>query len=449
MGEVRSMRVNISPTDVREELSKHILVDGYHMVMDLEKSSVNKMWDTTTNSELLDLYTSFSTTPLGYNHPKLVNDENFMKQLIPAAINKIANSDVYTTQMANFVKTFSRIVPEQLRHHMFFVSGGALAVENALKVAFDWKVRKNLAKGKGEKGQKIIHFKHAFHGRSGYTLSLTNTDPLKTMYFPMFNWPRIINPVIHFEKGKITEAELERVKQVEIQAVQQIMQALQDNPDDIAALIVESIQGEGGDGHWRPEFILELRRLADENEFLLIFDEVQSGFGTTGTWWCFEQYGVMPDVFAFGKKTQVCGICATSRIDDVDNVFKVSSRINSTWGGSLTDMVRCTRYIEVIEEDNLLENSKKVGEQMLQYLIRLEDKFPGKVTNARGKGLFLAVDLPDKETRNRVLAAMREHNILALYSGTHTIRFRPSLVLTEEYALEAVQHIEDALNTLL
>jgi len=242
---------------------------------------------------------------------------------------------------------------------------------------------------------------------------------------------------------------LNLAKNLEKKAIEQIYQALQDNPDDIAALIMETIQGEGGDGHWRPEFIKEMRRLADENEFLLIFDEVQTGFATTGTWWCFEQYDVIPDILCFGKKTQVCGICATNRIDDVDNVFKVSSRINSTWGGNLADMVRCTRYIEVIEEDNLLENVKKIGKKMLEHLIHLEEKFPGKVTNARGKGLFLAVDLPDKETRNRVLAAMRAENIIALSSGVSTIRFRPSLVLTEEHAMEGVEHIEIALKTLL
>jgi len=371
-----------------------------------------------------------------------------MKQLIPTAVNKIANSDVYTTQMANFVSTFSKIVPEPLRHHMFFISGGALAVENALKAAFDWKVRKNIAKGKGEKGKKIIHFLHAFHGRSGYTMSLTNTDPMKTMFYPQFDWPRIINPVLHFENGKITESELERVKLVEKQAIDEIHLALRDNPDDIAALIIETIQGEGGDGHWRKEFLQELRLLADQNEFLLIFDEVQSGFATTGTWWCFEQYQVMPDIFAFGKKTQICGICASSRLDEVDSVFKVSSRINSTWGGSLVDMVRCTRYIEIIIEDNLLENVRTVGKTMLENLIHLEQKFPGKVTNARGRGLFLAVDLPDKETRNKVLSAMRDQHTLALSSGVRAIRFRPSLVLTESLAIEAVHLIEKALYSL-
>jgi len=269
------------------------------------------------------------------------------------------------------------------------------------------------------------------------------------MYFPKFDWPRIVSPTLRFEKGKITVEELERIKKVEAQAIEQILQAVRDNPDDIAGLIIEPIQGEGGDAHFRAEFLKELRKLADENEFLLIFDEVQTGFGTTGTWWCFEQMGVLPDVFAFGKKTQTCGICASSRIDDVDNVFKVSSRINSTWGGSLVDMVRCTRFIQIIEEDNLLHNTVTVGKKLLEELVKLEEKFPGKVTNARGRGFFLAVDLPDKDTRNKVLAAIREQHVLALTSGQRAIRFRPSLVLTEQYAVEAVGMIERALLSLL
>jgi len=243
--------------------------------------------------------------------------------------------------------------------------------------------------------------------------------------------------------------EIERIQKKELEALEQIHHAIRDNPDDIAALIIETIQGEGGDGHFRKEFIQELRKIADANEFLLIFDEVQSGFGTTGTWWCFEQFNVMPDILVFGKKTQICGICVSSRIDDVENVFKVSSRINSTWGGSLVDMVRCTRYIEIILEDNLLDNAKKVGKTMLERLVHLEKTFPGKVTNARGRGLFLAVDLPDKDTRNKVLAAMREQNTLGLASGVRAIRFRPSLVLTEAQAIEAVEHIEKALHSLM
>jgi L-lysine 6-transaminase len=439
-GIVPSLRVD--PADVHDVLKKHLLVDGYHLVLDLERSHGPFLWDSVRGRDVLDLFGSFSTCALGYNHPKMTTPE-FQQHILPAALNKLANSDIYTTYLAEFAETFSRTLPEPFRKRMFFIEGGAAAVENALKVAFDWKVRKNLEKGKGEKGSQIIHFREAFHGRSGYTMSLTNTDRRKIDYFPKFPWPRVINPKLSFPT---TPEVLQRVIETEQQAVAAIEQALRDNPDDIAGLIIETIQGEGGDNHFRPEFLHTLRRLADEHEFLLIFDEVQSGFATTGKWWAFEHFGVQPDVFPFGKKTQVCGIAAGPRVDEVDSVFKVSSRINSTWGGNLADMVRCTRIIEIIEEDGLLENATRVGEHLLQGLRRFEAMFPGKVTNSRGRGCFLAFDLPDTDTRNKAMKVLNENDVLGLASGTHALRFRPPVSLTIEQANEGLRRLEKALN---
>ena len=436
----------VSPRDVHDVLKRHMLVDGYHLVQDLDRSHGAFIYDSSKDRLVLDFYTSFATIPLGYNHPKLVSAET-RERLLGAALNKLANSDIYTTELATFVETFSRTLPEALRHHLFFIEGGTLAVENALKTAFDWKVRKNLAKGKGEKGSQILHFKDAFHGRSGYSLSLTNTaDPRKTQYFPKFPWPRVSNPMLSFP---VTGEVLARVAAAEKQTVAEIERALRENPDDIAALIVEPIQGEGGDNHFRREFLAELRRLADEHEFLLIFDEVQTGFGTTGKWWAFEHFGVTPDIISFGKKTQVCGIAASRRLDEVESVFKVSSRINSTWGGNLVDMVRCTRIVEIVEEDNLLDSVTRVGERLLENLRGLERAFPGKVTNARGRGMFVAFDLPDGDTRKAALAALNEANVLGLASGHRAIRFRPALILSADEADEGVRRVEKALRGLL
>jgi L-lysine 6-transaminase len=431
----------VAPTDVHDVLKKHLLVDGFHLVLDLDRSHGPFLWDSYRGRDVLDLFGSFSTCALGYNHPKMTTPE-FKAHILPAAINKLANSDIYTTYLAEFAEAFSRTLPENFRKRMFFIEGGAAAVENSLKVAFDWKVRKNLEKGKGEKGGQIIHFKEAFHGRSGYTMSLTNTDRRKIDYFPKFPWPRIVNPKLSFP---ITPEVLERVIATEQQAVAAIEQAVRDNPDDIAGLIIETIQGEGGDNHFRAEFLHTLRRLADEHEFLLIFDEVQSGFATTGKWWAFEHYGVEPDVFPFGKKTQVCGIAAGPRVDEVDSVFKVSSRINSTWGGNLADMVRATRIIEIIEEDGLLDNATSVGEHLLQGLRRFETEFPGKVTNSRGRGCFLAFDLPDTETRNKTMKVLNENDVLGLASGSHSLRFRPPVSLTVDQANEGLRRLEKAL----
>ena len=438
--------IHISPSDVHEHLRGHMLVDGFPLVMDIDKSHGAYLYDSLRGRELLDLFTCFSTCPLGYNHP-LLDTPEFRERILPAALNKPSNSDLYTTQMAEFVDTFARTLPATLNERLFFISGGALAVENTLKAAFDWKVRKNTAAGKGEKGSQIIHFRQAFHGRSGYTMSLTNTsDPKKYQYFPRFDWPRVTNPKLRFP---ITPDVLADVEKAEARAIAEIKQALVDHPDDVAALLIEPIQGEGGDNHFRQAFLQQLRDLADEAEFLLAYDEVQTGFGTTGKWWAFEHFNVIPDLLAFGKKSQVCGICATSRLDEVDSVFKVSSRINSTWGGNLVDMVRSQRYIEIIEEQRLLENATRVGEHILGGFHRLEEAHPGKVSNSRGKGMFVAFDLPDSETRDRTLKAMLDADVLGLASGDAAIRFRPSLSLTESEADEGLDRLSRALATVL
>jgi L-lysine 6-transaminase len=432
------------PQEVIDVLSRHILVDGYHVVMDLEKSRGSYLYDARSERMLLDFFSNFATFPIGYNHPKMADPE-FREKLLWAALTKPTNSDIYTAPYAEFVEAFSRLaIPQSHARHLFFVEGGSIGVENALKTAFDWKIRKNLARGsREEKGKQILHFQNAFHGRTGYSISLTNTaDPRKTQYFPAFPWPRLTCPRLSFP---VTEAVLSEVAAAEESVEQQIRRSCQESAGDIAALILEPIQGEGGDNHFRPEFFRRLRALADELEFLLIFDEVQTGVGLTGSMWCWQQFDVEPDLFCFGKKTQVCGFASTGRIDDVDNVFKVSSRINSTWGGNLADMIRCVKYLEIIAEENLIENARVVGSHLLARLDEMAREFPGIVSNVRGRGLFLALDLPDKQTREHVLASCLENGLIAMASGQSAIRFRPPLNLSHEEADEGVRRLRRAI----
>ncbi len=426
-----------------------MLADGSPIVFDAERSHGAYLVDAVTGREYIDFYTFFASIPVGYNHPRL-RDAEFLEKLTRAAIHKPANSDLYTPEMAEFVETFARVAMPAEMPHLFLVSGGALAVENALKTAFDWKVRKNLAATANADlqdalpamieglGSKVIHFKEAFHGRSGYTISLTNTDdPRKYMYFPKFDWPRVVNPKLRFP---VTDEVLEEVSRLEEIAYAQIKTALDQYKGDIAALIIETIQGEGGDNYFRPEFLRELRRLADEHEFLLIFDEVQSGMGVTGKMWAFEHYDLQPDIFAFGKKSQVCGIVAGKRIEEVSNhVFSESSRINSTFGGNLVDMVRCTRYLEIIEEENLLEHAAKVGGRMLDALQAVADESRGMISNVRGKGMMIAYDLPDQGKRDSMVDALFENGLHVLKSGNRSIRFRGMLDTPEDVADKAVE----------
>jgi L-lysine 6-transaminase len=447
---VAANRVTVTPDKVHETIAGHMLADGFEVVLDLEKSKGTRLYDSRRGRYLLDFFTCFASSPIGFNHPKML-DEKFVAKLGRVAVNKPSNSDLYTVEMAEFVETFGTLAAPPELPNLFFISGGALAVENALKTAFDWKVRKNLAGGFNApdtpewelRGTKIIHFQQCFHGRTGYTLSMTNTfDPRKTKYFPKFSWPRVLNPKIRFPlEGK----NLDNVLAAEKESVAQIEKALKDNEHDVAAIIIEPIQGEGGDNHFRPEFLQKLRAIADKNDVMLIFDEVQSGMGLTGTMWAFQQMGMVPDIVAFGKKTQICGIMVSNRVHEVeDNVFKISSRINSTWGGNLTDMVRCQRYLEIIDEEKLVDNAATQGRRLLDGLRSVSDETGDRLANVRGRGLMCAFDLPTTETRSEFISKLRENGTFALPCGASTVRFRPPLNISSD-ALEAVRKTVKAL----
>ena len=433
--------MTIEPSNVHITLAKYMLADGLDLVLDLKKSKGCRIYNSRTGKYMLDGFSFFASAPLGCNHPKLTMPE-FIKKLGEIAVNKPTNSDLYTVEMAEFVDSFAKhAVPSNFKH-LFFVSGGALAIENGLKTAFDWKIRKNMENGKGENlGTQIIHFKEAFHGRTGYTLSMTNTFNLnKIKYFTKFDWPRITNPKITFPLNK---ENLENVQELEKQAVSEIETAVADNPDDIAALIIEPIQGEGGDNHFRKEFFIELRRLCDEHEMMFILDEIQTGVGLTGKMWAYEHFDFQPDIIAFGKKTQVCGIMVGKRVDEIkDNVFTVSSRLNSTWGGNLVDMVRCQKYLEVIDEENLVKNAEMQGKHLLEGIEELAQQYPGKISNARGRGLMCAFDLSNPEKRDELKDKLYAEDLVVLGCGATTIRFRPPLIISSEEIDEALDILD-------
>lgn len=429
----------VTASNVHDILGRHMLVDGYPLVLDLDRSTPFTIYDARQNREYLDFFTYFASSPFGTNHPGL-NTPEFREKLGKVAVNKPSNSDLYTVEMAELVETMSRVAIPDYLPHLFFISGGALAVENALKVAFDWKVRRNVAAGKGEKGSQVIHFRHAFHGRTGYTLSLTNTaDPRKYKYFPVFDWPRIEPPTLHFPVDE------ESARGSDEEALATVERAFQENLDDIAALIIEPIQGEGGDNHFTPYFLGGLRRLCDEYEAIFILDEIQTGMGLTGAMWAHQLLDIIPDIIAFGKKTQVCGILAGPRIDEVENnCFVESSRINSTWGGNLVDMVRFNRILEIIEEDHLVENARKSGDYLLQKLHELDENHHA-ISNVRGRGLMCAFDMPDQESRDTLLRTLQEEGVLILGCGTRSVRFRPPLQTTSDHIDNGFQIIDKVL----
>lgn len=435
---------HIAPAAVHATLARHMLADGYDMVLDLEKSRGRRLHDSRSGRDYLDLFSFFATLPIGFNHPRM-KDPDFLAKLTRAALVNPTNSDIYSTEFAEFVEVFGRVAMRPHLPHAFFVAGGSLGVENALKAAMDWKVRQNFRAGlKQEKGHQILHFRESFHGRSGYTVSMTNTaDPRKYEYFAKFDWPRVSNPHLVFP---VDDAERARVQKAESATLAEIRTAFAERKDDIAAILLEPIQAEGGDHHFRPEFLAALKSVAHENDALLIFDEVQTGVGLTGTFWAHEALGVQPDLLAFGKKMQVCGMLGGGRLDEEpDNVFKVSSRINSTWGGNLVDMVRSMRYLEIIEEEKLVQNAATVGAHLLTKLHALQAAMPDVLSNARGRGLMCAIDFPDTDTRNRVADKAYDLGLVILGCGHRSLRFRPPLDITAAEIDEALEILTRAM----
>src|SRR5271166_1828568 len=429
------------PERVHETLSQSMLADGFDLVLDLTRSAGSYVVDARDGRRYLDMFTFFASSALGMNHPALADDDEFRAELTEAALNKPSNSDVYSVAMARFVETFARVLGDPALPHLIFVDGGALAVENALKVAFDWKSRHNERHGIDPAlGTRVLHLRGAFHGRSGYALSLTNTKPVTVARFPKFDWPRIDAP---FLRPGLDDAAMDAL---EAESLRQARAAFEAHPHDIACFVAEPIQGEGGDRHFRPGFFAAMRELCDEYDALLIFDEVQTGCGLTGTAWAYQQLGVPPDVLAFGKKTQVCGVMAGRRVDEItDNVFTVGSRINSTWGGNLADMVRSRRILEVIESDELFERAAEHGRYLRARLDELAEDFPALVLHPRGRGLMCAFDLPTTADRDELIRQLWRRGVILLPAGTDGVRFRPALTVSRDDIDAALAGVRRAL----
>src|SRR3984885_5182725 len=201
---------SLDPGTVRDRVAAHLLADGFEFILDLDRSHGSTLVDARDGSEYLDLFTFFASSALGMNHDALAADPAFLEEIAAVAVNKPSNSDIYTVPMARFVETFHRVLGDPALPHLFFIDGGALAVENALKIAFDWKSRWNESHGIDPAlGTSVLHLEHAFHGRSGYTMSLTNTDPVKVARFPKFDWPRIPAPAVnlHADEAALDAAE--------------------------------------------------------------------------------------------------------------------------------------------------------------------------------------------------------------------------------------------------
>lgn len=397
----------ITPT-----LAKHgVLTDGLDIIPDIKRCFGPWIIDARDGKKYLDCFGQFASQPLGWNHPGLVSK---LEHFAEVCLVKVAHSDIHTKFYSEFVSRLSETMPEFT--NLFFISSGALAVENAVKIAFDYKVQKLGIEHNENLINKldIVHFENAFHGRSGYCLSLTNTDPLKTKWYPKFDWTRLsINDI--------------GLKNLELNL----------KKNNTAAVIIEPILGEGGDIHVPNDFLSALRELTYKHECLLIFDEVQTGM-STGKHWCYQHSKVVPDIISFGKKYQVCGVAGTNRLNEVQGAFKTPGRINSTWGADVVDLVRGKIILDIVKEEKLLEQSTNVGNYFTERLQELN------LSNVRGRGSMIAFDMNTKEDRDAFHAKLCR-NMLCLKSGQKGIRFRPHLTFTKNDVDTAIDIIKKEL----
>lgn len=384
-------------------------------MLNIQKSNNVFLYDESVHLDCL------SSLPLGWNHPKL---KNRMKNIALAANHKLEDSSLKN----EFIEYFKNIVKDF--HYISLVENEEMGVENAIKAAFDWKFKKCGIESYYNDTFDIIHLQQAFHGIGGYCLSLTDTTANWTALYPKFKWSRIKNPKINFP---LVESEVAVVESI---SLQQAEHALKTNR--VAAIILETIQSEGGDNHFSSNYFSALRELADKYEALLIFDEVQTGVGLTGKYWSYEHFGIIPDMITFGKNTQVCGFASTTRIDEIpDNVFHESNRLYTN--SNVIDMIRFMHINDIMEEEKITFNSEIIGKYFLDELKSIPE-----ISNVRGKGLMLAFDFDSQCKRDLFFNKIFDY-VSVIRRGERSIALRPPLIFSHFHVDLTIKIIKNVL----
>ena len=425
--------VDVLPSEVHEILGRHVLTDGMKLVLDLKRSHGSRLVDARNGTRYLDLYTFFASAPLGINPPGIVDDPTFMAELAEIAANKPANPDMYTTAYAEFVETFVRVLGDPALPHLFFIEGGALAVENALKVAFDWKSRQNEAAGRDpELGTKIMHLTQAFHGRSGYTLSLTNTEPNKTDRFPKFDWPRIDVPAITFP----LDDHLDEVVAAEQRALDAGAARVRRAPDDIAASSPSRSRARAATTTSAPSSSRPAGARAMITTRCSSSTRCRPGSapparpGPTSSWACNPTSSPSPRRPRSAASWPAAGStrCRTTCSRCPGGSTPPGAAISSTWSGP-------GRILEIIESDGLIEAAAAEGAATGlaglrgdQHRDRQDQQCPRprpvrRLSTCRRPAERDGVVTDLARTRARHRAALRR---------TRSVRFRPALSVSED-----------------
>jgi L-lysine 6-transaminase len=418
-------------------MSKYFLPDWVQdLRLNPEKSHGSYLYDDSSDRKILDMFGFFSTLPLGYNHSTFKRQE-YIDDVLSFGGIKPSTGRISSRYVDEFTDKFHRFANSKINifEKYFLIHGGGLAVENALKISFDWKKIITRNNDRNEEDLEVISFHEGFHGVTGYTISLSDND-LKTQGFPKFNWPKFDAPAISFSNP---ENPASAVRTEEDRSLNNIRNYIRERGSNkIASIIIELIQGGGGDRHISSYFILELRKICTENDILFIVDEVQTGFGVTGSVWYFEQIGVTPDLITFGKKAQISGVCINDKLIGMNEALNVPGRLSPTWNGNIDDYIRCYHIINAYDEFGLISNAKIQGENILSELKRIE-----LFNNVRGKGFLIAFDFSDEETRNKFNQYCFDKGLLLLPMKDKTLRLRPNMAVTDDEIQQCLSIIND------
>ncbi len=388
-------------------------------------------------NEFFDFSAGIAVTSTGHCHPEVVA----AIQRQAAELIHMSGTDFYYESMVTLAERLSKIAPMPGPHKIYYGNSGAEAIECALKLA-----------RYHSKRQHVIAFLGAFHGRTMGALSLTASKPQqKRRFSPLVpgvthvRYPDIYRGCV----GGPQDAEqfaLGCARYIEDKLFKTVLA-----PEEVAAIFVEPIQGEGGYVVAPTVFMQELRRICDKHGILLVVDEVQSGIGRTGKWFAVEHTGVHPDMVCIAKgiaSGMPLGICMT-RAEIMD--WAPGSHA-STFGGNPVCIAAAMATLDVIEREGLLRNAQEVGNHMMK---RMAD-WPKKhkiVGDIRGRGLMIGVDIvKDQKTReygnaerDRIVEGAFERGVLFLGCGPSTVRIAPPLIVTHDEADVAVDALEESI----
>lgn len=405
-----------------EELRRYVLTDPYPFCIDLERCE--GMWLATVDGErLFDWAGYYAAKWIGHNHPGLL-EPAYLRRLGYAANNKLANPDFLTPECLEYYRALAEVAPRCMQNprlEMYAVNSGAEAVENMMKYLINLHDRRRAAK---TGARRFIYFDQAFHGRTVFALNITelSDDPVITKDFHGLVRGNVQVP---FPAVNTDEPAAENRFRTN-EALARVERSLQAHRGEIVAIITEPIQGAGGHRVAEKEFFQGLSRLAHEHGVFLGFDEVQTAGGQAGSFFMADQMELPhpPQAIATAKKMGNGVLYMLESMQD-------EGVLDSTWGGSLADMVRFCREWSIVKQERLIEQVPEKTCHLVARLRELQERHPGKLGNIRGAGLYQGFSLATPELKTALIErSLQEERLLLLGAGRTNVRLRPSLSAT-------------------